>query len=92
MVGWWKMLHSRPVKSIQFGESGGFVWHVRRPRLRELALSMGEASVATVFTDASGLRGWGATMGDRFIQGKWSVLNWKDRGFSGELKKIDSSR
>ena len=45
---------------------------------------MGEASVATVFTDASGSHGWGATTGDRFIQGKWSEperregINWRE--------------
>ena len=62
-----KMLQSRPAKSIQFSESGGFVWRARLPRLRELALSTGEASVATVYTDASGRHGWGAKMGGRFI-------------------------
>ena len=60
------------------------MWRARLPRLRELALSMGETSVATVYTDASGLHGWGATLGGHFIQGKWSKsergegVNWKE--------------
>ena len=84
MVWWWKMLEHRPPKNIQFCSSGGFVWRARLPRLRELALSMSETSVVTIYTDASGAHGWGATLGDRFIQGKWSKselkegINWKE--------------
>ena len=72
MIWWWEMLERRPIKAIQFSEPGGFAWRARLPRLRELALSMGEGSVVTIYTDASGTQGWGATMGDHFIQGKWS--------------------
>ena len=45
---------------------------------------MGESSVATVYADASSIQGWGASLGDHFIQGKWSKLerregiNWKE--------------
>ena len=84
MVWWWRMLERRPAKNVQFCESGGFAWHARLPRLRELALAMSETSVVTLYTDASGRRGWGATLGDLFIQGRWSKLelregiNWKE--------------
>ena len=84
MVWWWRMLERRPAKNIQFCGSGGFVWHARLPRLRDLALSMSGTSVVTLYTDASGRHGWGATLGDLFIQGRWSKLesregiNWKE--------------
>ena len=45
---------------------------------------MSETSVVTIYTDASGHHGWGATLGDRFIQRKWSKrelkegINWKE--------------
>ena len=57
MIWWWEMLERRPIKAIQFSEPGGFVWRARLPRLRDLALSMGEASVVTICTDASGSHG-----------------------------------
>ena len=79
-----KMLSTRPVKSLQFGESGGFAWHPRLPSLRQLAMSSGESSVVTVYTDARSLHGWGATLGDHYVEGEWSKLdrregiNWKE--------------
>ena len=45
---------------------------------------MGDGAVASVYTDASSKRGWGAALGDRFIQGKWAKsdrlegINWKE--------------
>ena len=40
--------------------------------------------MAAVYTDASSLRGWGASFRDHYIQGKWSNverregINWKE--------------
>ena len=65
-----KMISPQPMKKLQFSDTGGFAWRPRQPNLRDLALSMGEDAVATVYADAPGKRGWGATLGDRFIQGK----------------------
>ena len=45
---------------------------------------MSGTSVVTLYTDASGRHGWGATLGDLFIQGRWSKfelregINWKE--------------
>ena len=45
---------------------------------------MCESPVVTVCADASSIRGWGASLGDHFLQGKWSKLerregiNWKE--------------
>ena len=45
---------------------------------------MGDGAVATVYTDASSKRGWGAALGGRFIQGKWAKsgrlegIKWKE--------------
>ena len=74
----------RPMKKLQFCETGGFARHPRLSNLRDLALSVGDSAVAAVYAEASSIRGWGATPGDRFIQGKWSRLgrregvNWKE--------------
>ena len=62
----------------EFCESGGFARRARLPNLFELALSTGESSVVTVYSDASSLQGWGATLGDHFIQGKWSKLERRE--------------
>ena len=70
MVWRLKMLSPRPVKRLQFSESGRFARHARLPNLRELAMSLVASSVVTVYTYATSIRGWGATSGDRFIQGK----------------------
>ena len=66
-----KMLSSRLMEKLQFRETGGFARRPRLPNLRDSALSMGGSAVATVYTDASSNRVWGATMGDHLIQGKW---------------------
>ena len=66
----WEMPSTRPAK--------------RLPNLRDLATSMGESSVVAVYTDESSIRGWGAVLGDHFIQGMWSKLecregiNWEE--------------
>ena len=79
-----KMLSPRPLEKLQFCETGGFARNLRLPNLPDLALSMGDRSVATVNTDASSMRGLGATRGDRLIQGEWLKLgqregiNWKE--------------
>ena len=84
MVWWRKMLSTRPAKRLQFGDSGGFVWRPRLPILRQLAMSPGESPVVAVYTGAPSLQGWGAALGDHYIQGKWSKLerregiNWKE--------------
>ena len=72
------LLSPRLVKRPQFSEPRGFARHARLPNLRELATSLGESSVATVCTDASSIRGWGATLRDHFIQGKWSKLERRE--------------
>ena len=69
-----KILSPRAMKKSQFRETGGLARRPRLPNLRDLALSMGGSSVATVYTDASSIQGWGATLGDRFVQGKWYQL------------------
>ena len=71
MAWWWEMLRARPVKRLQFGGRGGFAWRPRLPNLRELALSSGECAVAAVYTDASSLHGWGASLGGHYIRGQW---------------------
>ena len=55
------MLWPRPPKKLQFGKSGGFVWPLRLPLLREHALSMGQEAVGAVYKNAPTFRGRGAT-------------------------------
>ena len=46
-----------------------------RPRLPDLkvrAVSLGRDSARTIFADAAGAFGWGATLGARCLQGSWS--------------------
>ena len=52
--------------------TGGFVWYPRLLQLRGRGLDMGRGAVCTVFTDPSGNRGWGDSLGDACIQGVWS--------------------
>ena len=75
MVWRYMMLSSRPMKKLQFCGPGGFARHPRLPNLRNLALYMGDSIVATVYADASSIRGRNTSMGDRFIQGKWFRLD-----------------
>ena len=75
-----QMLSACPTKKLRYGKKGGSVWHPRLPR----ALSMSQNAVCAVYTGALGLRGWGASLGDAFIQGNQSKtemrggINWKE--------------
>ena len=71
----YRMLTSRTVKKLQFCDLGGFARHPRLPNLRDLASSMGDDFVATIYPDASSTVGRNATMGDHSIQGKWFSLD-----------------
>ena len=62
-----KMLQTRPAKRLRFGDLGGFAWRPRLPNLLEPALSSGESAVAAIYTDASSIHGWGASLGGHFI-------------------------
>ena len=66
-------LEARSVKHIRHSGSGSFM---RRPRpcgairyRREKALSLRCDSVCTIYTDAPGTEGRGATLGERLMQG-----------------------
>ena len=72
-----RALESGPTKRIHHAPSGGFVWHPRLPDLEDKALSLGRGAARAIFTDASGSREWGATLGGHFLQGRWS--NWASR-------------
>ena len=79
-----RALESGPTKRIHHAPSGGFVWHPRLPHLEDKALSLGCGVACAIFTDASGSREWGATLGGRFLQGRrsnWASregINWKE--------------
>ena len=75
MVWRWKILSTRPVKRLQPSESGGFDVN-------------GESSVVTVSTDASSIHGWGAVLGDHFMQGKWSKLERREGISLKELRVL----
>lgn len=78
---WWReAVESRPSTSLHFAECGVFVWDPSRNK----ALSTGPDAVCAIYTDAAGTRGWGASLGDSFIQGAWPKvakrdgINWKE--------------
>ena len=45
---------------------------------------MGREAACAIFTDASGSREWGATLGEHFLEGRWPKgasregINWKE--------------
>ena len=61
------MLSPGPMKKLQFCEFVGLARHHRPPNLRDLASSLDDSFAAAAYADASSIRGWGATLGDRFI-------------------------
>ena len=81
-MAWWrKMLATRPVRRLQFGESGCFARHLRLLNLRQLAMPSGEPSVVrTRPASRDGAPRWGITTS----MGGWSKLerregiNWKE--------------
>ena len=75
MVWRYMMLSSRPMKKLQFCEPGVSRGNPCLPNLRDLALYMGDSFVATVYADASSIRGRNTSLRDRFIQGKWFRLD-----------------
>ena len=66
------------------GGSGCFAWHPRPKDLKERALSDAPGAVATLYAAASSTLVWGATLGERFIQGEWppsavaECINWRE--------------
>ena len=79
-----KMLSARPTKKLELGKGGGFIWRPRPPSFCKQAVRMGSDAAAASYTDASSLLGWGAALGDLYVQGRWAKLdkregiNWQE--------------
>lgn len=82
---WWDAaIRADPVKPIHSSHGSCFVWHTRLADLKDRVLAQHHLNMHVWHTDASGRIGWGATYGNRYIQGKWDAseaarhINWKE--------------
>ena len=78
-------LLSSPYKKIHQWDDWVFIWYKRHPQvssIRESALAQGLLVVMN--TDAASEIGWGACVGNHWVQGTWSSadtakhINWKE--------------
>ena len=82
---WWCMALLAPMyRGLHAVGDVVFIWHQRHPHLDHLRKMAWDAGlVMVVYTDASGETGWGASVGNRWLQGTWPSheasrsINWK---------------
>ena len=83
---WWLQLFAlEPYRRIHHVNGQSFIWHSKLPDLSTFRVQAWEAGLLVILgLDASSSIGWGVTLGDISLQGKWSTeeagfnINWKE--------------
>ena len=83
---WWIRLFSvRPYRKIHHLGDCSFIWHHKLPNLQGVRTKAWEKGLLVILgLDASSKIGWGITLGDTYLQGRWSGqdqdkhINWKE--------------
>ena len=83
---WWlKLFITRPHRKIHHLDNISFIWHSKLPNLQAVRKEAWDKGILLILgLDASSKIGWGITLGDTFLQGRWEGediekhINWKE--------------
>ena len=83
---WWKdLFQTRPYRKIHHVCGRSFIWHQKLHDLQGFRQEAWNAGLLLILgLDASSKIGWGITLGDTYLQGKWEGedvekhINWKE--------------
>jgi hypothetical protein len=85
LLWWLQMFSLDPYRQIHHISGVSFIWHSKLPNLDSFRMQAWNAGLLVILgLDASSSIGWGATMGEHQIQGRWSPeesnlhINWKE--------------